>query len=85
MKQKDSLGNEFEIEVTVEGNKIVEKKTWFLPEGKTTPKGAYQKFLPERDCPFPERADCNSGPGYSRCEFMKFVSLGNWACKHKKI
>lgn len=81
---KDSYGNEFEVKIKKEGNKVIKTQTYTLEEGKTTLRGEYPKFKEDKDCAFPERLCCNHGVGFERCKHMKFVSLGNWTCNFKK-
>jgi hypothetical protein len=78
---KDEFGNEVQHEWRKDGNKLIHTETFVLEEGKTTLRGKFPKFK-DKGCPFPDRLDCNSGAGYRRCEFMKFVSLGNWKCSY---
>lgn len=56
-------------------DKIYKKEHPILP-----PLPIYPKFAQPPKCKHPERSDCNYGDGYKRCEFMKFVSVGNWKC-----
>jgi len=83
---KDSFGNEFEIEIKKEGNKIIRTITYTLPEGKTTLKEEHPKFKEGKACAFPERQSCNYNYeiDVARCEFMKFIEWGNWHCTFKK-
>ncbi len=56
-------------------DKIYQKEHPVLP-----PLPIYPKFAQPPKCKHPERSDCNYGEGYKRCEFMKFVRVGNWKC-----
>lgn len=76
----DENGNFFFVETEKTKNTIIQKKVYLLEEGKSTLRGKYPKF--RTDCPFPDRLDCNNGVGYERCEYMQFVSVGNWKCSY---
>lgn len=52
---------------------------YLLEPGKTTPRGEYPKLAEPPKCVHPERASCNHGEGFLRCEFMDHVG-GAWAC-----
>lgn len=56
---------------------IIEKRIE-LPIGKTTTKGEYPKLAEDVICEFPERANCNYGDFFNRCEYMKYVN--GWKC-----
>lgn len=81
---KDEFGNEFEVEIKKEGNKIIHTITYALPKDKTTLKGEHPKFREDKDCAFPDRQCCNYGTGFERCKHMEFISWGNWHCIFKK-
>ena len=46
----------------------------------------YAKFKEGEDCAYPKRIICNycDCGSVKRCEYMKFISLGNWHCIYKK-
>jgi len=68
---------------------IIEKEI-NLPEGKTTTEGQYPKLNPDDKCTYPERASCNDGEFFCRCEFMEYdnsespFSPNRWKCTFKK-
>lgn len=62
---------------------IVEKRIE-LPKGKTTTEGDYSKLADDEKCAYPERASCNYGNFFNRCEFMECISMGHWECANKK-
>lgn len=68
----------------IKKNLVVIENEIVLPEGKTTTEGNYPKFRDEDNCAFPERASCNDGDFFCRCEFMECISMGNWKCTFKK-
>ena len=87
-KVKGTQGFQY-IEKKVDDMFIV-TKIYFFEKGKTTLKGDYPKFKENKDCKYPERLDCNSGPGYERCEHMYYDNLespfsdNRWKCKYNK-
>jgi hypothetical protein len=81
---KDAYGNEMEVDVKKEGNKIIHTTVYTLEEGKITLRSEYKKFRGDEGCAYPERLCCNSGVGFSRCPFMKCVGVGNWRCCFEK-
>lgn len=70
--------------IEVKEHSVIIKKEIPLPEGKTTPKGEYPKLKQDKDCAYSERASCNYGEFFKRCEFMKCKSFGDWRCEFKK-
>ena len=67
----------------IKKDSVVIEETIFLADGKTTPKGEYPKLNSDDKCCFQERASCNYGEFFSRCEFMKF-DCGMWRCIFKE-
>jgi hypothetical protein len=56
---------------------------YILETGATTLRGEHPKLAKPPNCVHPERLSCNSGDGFTRCEFMKYVN-GHWLCESKK-
>jgi uncharacterized C2H2 Zn-finger protein len=82
---KDENGNYYTSSTLKKGNKIKKIKTYYLEPGATTLRGDYKKFKNDKNCKYPKRLACNYGPGYERCEFMKYGgSLGHWKCTYEK-
>jgi hypothetical protein len=63
----------------------IEVRVEEMEKGKTTPKGEYPKLADDKHCAFPERADCNNGNCYNRCDYMTYGGRpGNWFCSFSK-
>ena len=60
------------------GDMFIVTNIYFYEKGKTTLKGDYPKL--KEGCKYPDRLDCDAGPGYNRCEFMKCFGPGHWKC-----
>ena len=69
---------------------IVIERRINLPEGKTTVIGQYPKLNTDDKCVYPERACCNHGDFFTRCEYMQYdnsesaSSSTRWKCTFKK-
>jgi hypothetical protein len=69
--------------IEIKESSVIMIKEISLPKGKTTLKGEYPKLNQDRDCAYPERASCNYGEFFKRCEYMKCKSFGDWKCEFK--
>ena len=84
INMKDTNGNEVTGTLERKDGKIIHTIIYTLEPGKSTLRGDYKKFLPDSECKFPDRLDCNSGIDYNRCQYMKCIRMGNWKCTCKE-
>ena len=72
------------VEEFGEGFVIIKKKIDF-DKDKTTTKGEHSKLNSDDLCKYPERACCNYGDFFVRCQFMKYNrEYSRWFCSFKK-